>query len=70
LEVEFGKKRAGKVGVLISAFENDAVKFAVSDSDGEIGFCLATGSEACKKFCVEERNPGSLRGSSPVKEGE
>jgi hypothetical protein len=40
-EVEFGEEGAREVGVLVAAFEDDAVEFVVGDGDGEVVLVLA-----------------------------
>lgn len=43
LQGEFAEERSGEVGVLVAAFEDDAVEFVLGDGDGPIGFFFAAG---------------------------
>jgi hypothetical protein len=69
-KVEFGEEGPREVGVLVAAFEDDAVEFVVGDGDGEVVLVLAARGEAREQLGVEERDPGGARGLPPVEEGE
>ena len=57
-EVEFGEEGSREVGVLVGAFEDDAVEFVVGRGDGEVGLVLAARGQTREELGVEERDPG------------
>lgn len=46
LEVEFAEEGFGEVGVLVAAFEDDAVEFILGDGDGPVCFFFAAAGES------------------------
>ena len=58
-KVEFGEEGPREVGVLVGAFENDAVELVVGRRDGEVALVFAARSETREELGVEERDPGS-----------
>lgn len=69
LEVEFGEQGTREVGILVAAFEDNAVEFVLGDSNREIGLCFAAGGKTGEEFCVKEGNPDCLGRDAPVEEG-
>ena len=55
---------------MVATLEDDAVKFVVGDSDGEIGFLFAAGGETREETGVEEGHPYGPGWTAPVKERE
>jgi hypothetical protein len=66
LEIELGQEGAREVGVLVTAFQDDAVEFSICDCNWEVRFCFTTRGETGEKLSVKEGDPCCLRGGSPV----
>jgi len=65
-EVEFGEEGTREIGVLVAAFEDDAVEFVVCDGDGKVRLLLAAGCKTREEFGVEQWDPRCLCGAPPV----
>lgn len=52
LEVEFAEEGFGEIGMLITAFEDDAMEFILRDCNWPVAFFLTTASEPIQEFRV------------------
>ena len=67
-EVELCEEGFGEIGVFVAAFEDDAVKFVLSDCHWPVGFLFTAACETVEELGVEHWDPAGLAGGSPVLE--
>lgn len=69
-EVEFTQQRAWEVWILVSSLEDDAVEFALGNSNRPVRFFFASARQSFQLPGVKQWHPASLARTTPVLQDE